>query len=84
MQVQNQALEKENQGLKAKNQVRDRDYLIGEAIVQIREVVDHLQDLAVQANVLSTKYESVSDRGRELALLLDRVKTLGLRAKAYL
>ena len=57
---------------------------MGEAIVQIREVADHLQDLAMQANVLSAKYESMSDRGRELALLLDRVKTLSLRAKAYL
>ncbi|XP_016724746.1 spindle pole body component 110-like [Gossypium hirsutum] len=66
------------------DQVRDRDYLMGEAIVQIREVADHLQDLAAQANVLSAKYEIVSDRGRELALLLDRVRTLGLREKAYL
>ncbi|KAK5824857.1 hypothetical protein PVK06_019643 [Gossypium arboreum] len=66
------------------DQVGDRDYLMGEAIVQIREVADHLQGLAAQANVLSTKYELVSDRGLELALLLDRVKTLGLRAKAYL
>ncbi|XP_016700014.1 cilia- and flagella-associated protein 57-like [Gossypium hirsutum] len=66
------------------DQVRDRDYLMVEAIVQIREVADHLQDLAAQANVLSAKYESVLDRGRELALLLDRVKTLGLKAKAYL
>ncbi|KAG8474232.1 hypothetical protein CXB51_034086 [Gossypium anomalum] len=66
------------------DQVGDRDYLIGEAIVQIREVADHLQDLAAQANVLSTKYELVTDRGLELASLLDKIKTLGLRAKAYL
>ncbi|KAG8503783.1 hypothetical protein CXB51_001922 [Gossypium anomalum] len=66
------------------DQVRDKDYLMGEAIVQIREVADHLQDLAAQANVLSIKYELVTDRGLELALLLDRIKTLGLRAKAYL
>ncbi|KAG8474234.1 hypothetical protein CXB51_033589 [Gossypium anomalum] len=66
------------------DQVRDRDYLMGEAIVQIREVADHLQDLAAQANILSTKYESVTDRGLELASLLDRIKTLGLRVKAYL
>ncbi|KAK5824567.1 hypothetical protein PVK06_019347 [Gossypium arboreum] len=59
------------------DQVRDRDYLMGEAIVQIREVADHLQDLAVQANVLNIKYELVLDRGLELAFLLDRVKTLG-------
>ncbi|KAG8474312.1 hypothetical protein CXB51_033540 [Gossypium anomalum] len=51
------------------------------AIVQIREVADHLQNLATQANVLSTKYELVTDRGLELASLLDRIKILGLRVK---
>ncbi|KAG8492555.1 hypothetical protein CXB51_009961 [Gossypium anomalum] len=66
------------------DQVGDTDYLMGEAIVQIREVADHLQDLAAQANILSTKYELVTDRGLELASLLDKIKTLGLRAKAYL
>ncbi|KAK5802847.1 hypothetical protein PVK06_030473 [Gossypium arboreum] len=65
------------------DQVRDRGYLMGEAIVQIREVADHLHDLTVQANVLSTKYELVSDKGLELALLLDRVKTLSLKEKTY-
>ncbi|KAH1033826.1 hypothetical protein J1N35_046000 [Gossypium stocksii] len=50
-----------------------RDYLMGKVIVQIQEVADHLQELTVQ----------VSNRGQELALLLDRVKTLGLRAKAF-
>ncbi|MBA0879932.1 hypothetical protein Goshw_028762, partial [Gossypium schwendimanii] len=38
---------------------------MGEAVAQVREVVDHLQTLAVQADVLSFKYESESDRGRE-------------------
>ncbi|XP_040931902.1 uncharacterized protein [Gossypium hirsutum] len=66
------------------DQVGNRDYLIGEALVQIRKVAEHLQDLAVQARTLSIMYESSSDRGRELALLLDRVKTLGLQAKVYL
>ncbi|KAG8491801.1 hypothetical protein CXB51_015032 [Gossypium anomalum] len=68
----------------SKEQVRDRDYLIGEAIIQIREVAEHVRDLAVQTDVLSMMHESSSDVGRELALLLDRVKTLGIRAKAYL
>ncbi|MBA0614919.1 hypothetical protein Godav_015137, partial [Gossypium davidsonii] len=45
------------------NQVRDRDHIMGEAVVQIREVVDHLQTLAVQADVLSVKYELESSRG---------------------
>ncbi|MBA0734578.1 hypothetical protein Gogos_018478 [Gossypium gossypioides] len=48
-------------------QVRDIDHIMGEAVAQIQEVVDHLQILAVQANVLSLKYESESDRGQELA-----------------
>ncbi|KAH1092336.1 hypothetical protein J1N35_019593 [Gossypium stocksii] len=63
---------------------KNRDYLMGEAIVEIREVADHLQALAAQADMLSVKYKLESDRGRELASLFDRVKTLGLRAKAYL
>ncbi|KAG8488916.1 hypothetical protein CXB51_016853 [Gossypium anomalum] len=68
----------------SKEQVRDRGYLIGEAIIQIREVAEHVRDLEVRADVLSMMHESSSDIGRELALLLDRVKTLGIRAKAYL
>ncbi|MFQ6667501.1 hypothetical protein Gotur_033501, partial [Gossypium turneri] len=34
---------------------------MGEAMVQIREVADHLQTLAVQADTLSMKYELESD-----------------------
>ncbi|KAA3488146.1 pericentrin-like [Gossypium australe] len=49
---------------------------MGEAVAQVREVADHLQTLAVQADVLSLKYESESDRGRELAWLLRKVKAL--------
>ncbi|MBA0786554.1 hypothetical protein Gotri_006775, partial [Gossypium trilobum] len=30
------------------NQVRCRDHIMGEAVVQIREVADHIQTLAVQ------------------------------------
>ncbi|MFQ6668128.1 hypothetical protein Gotur_033894, partial [Gossypium turneri] len=39
------------------NQVRSRDRVMGEDLVQIREVADHLQTLAVQADMLSVKYE---------------------------
>ena len=66
------------------DQVGNRDYLMGETLVQIREVAEHLQNLAVQSRMLSIMYESSSDRRQELTLLLDRVKTLGLWAKAYL
>ncbi|MBA0730119.1 hypothetical protein Golax_022805 [Gossypium laxum] len=43
------------------NQVRNRDHIIGEAVVQIREVADHLQTFAVQADMLSIKYELESN-----------------------
>ncbi|KAH1032996.1 hypothetical protein J1N35_045170 [Gossypium stocksii] len=39
----------------SQDQLRNKDYLMGEAIVQIREVADHLQDLVAQANMLSVK-----------------------------
>ncbi|MFQ6663865.1 hypothetical protein Gotur_031198 [Gossypium turneri] len=57
---------------------------MGEAVAQIREVADHLQTLAILADVLSVKYELESDRGQELASLLRKVKTLSIRAKSYL
>ncbi|XP_040940647.1 keratin, type II cytoskeletal I-like [Gossypium hirsutum] len=69
---------------RSQDQVRDRDYLMGQAIAQIREVADYLQTLVVQADVLSTKYELVSDRGQELASLLRKVKVLSIRAKPYM
>ncbi|MFQ6663834.1 hypothetical protein Gotur_031190 [Gossypium turneri] len=58
------------------DQVRNRDRVMGEAMVQIREVADHLQTLAVQADTLSVKYQLESDRGQELASLLKKIKTL--------
>ncbi|XP_052484790.1 uncharacterized protein LOC105795679 [Gossypium raimondii] len=66
------------------SQIRDRDYVMGEAVTQVREVADHLQTLAVQADILSLKYESESSRGRELAWLLKRVKALSIKAKPYM
>ncbi|MBA0673035.1 hypothetical protein Goklo_024484 [Gossypium klotzschianum] len=66
------------------NQFRNRDHIMGEAVVQTREVVDHLQTLAVQADMLSVKYELESSRGQELASLLRKIKVLSIRAKPYL
>ncbi|XP_012442028.1 uncharacterized protein LOC105767044 [Gossypium raimondii] len=66
------------------NQVRSRDHIMEEAVVQIREVADHIQTLAVQANMLSVKYELESDRRQELALLLRKIRILSNRAKLYL
>ncbi|XP_012448644.1 uncharacterized protein LOC105771798 [Gossypium raimondii] len=68
----------------SQNQVQNRDYIMGEAVSQIREVADHLQTMATQADVLSVKYELESDWGQELALLLKEVKAIGIRAKPYL
>ncbi|MBA0672657.1 hypothetical protein Goklo_029019, partial [Gossypium klotzschianum] len=46
------------------DQVKNRDHVMGEAVAQIREVADHLQTLAVQADMLSVKYELESSRGQ--------------------
>ncbi|KAK5825569.1 hypothetical protein PVK06_020421 [Gossypium arboreum] len=48
-----------------KRQVRERDHVIGEALTQIREVAEYVQDLAVRADALSMMYELVSDKGHE-------------------
>ncbi|MBA0729713.1 hypothetical protein Golax_000026 [Gossypium laxum] len=66
------------------NQVRNRDHIMGEAVAQVREVADHLQTLAVQADTLSVKYELESNQGQELALLLRKIRVLSIREKPYL
>ncbi|MFQ6652438.1 hypothetical protein Gotur_024306 [Gossypium turneri] len=58
------------------NQVENRDRIMGEAVVQIREVANYLQTLAVKADALSVKYELESSRGQELASLLRKIKVL--------
>ncbi|MFQ6643667.1 hypothetical protein Gotur_018799 [Gossypium turneri] len=52
--------------------------------LRIREVADYLQTLAVQADILSVKYELESDRGQELASLLRKIKALSVRDKPYI
>ncbi|MFQ6623068.1 hypothetical protein Gotur_003034 [Gossypium turneri] len=47
-----------------------------EAVIQIREVADHVQTLPVQADMLGVKYELESDRGQELAVLLRKIRML--------
>ncbi|KAG8498387.1 hypothetical protein CXB51_006637 [Gossypium anomalum] len=49
----------------SRGQVRERDHVMGEAIAQIREVAEYVQDLAVRADVLSLMCGSSSDIGRE-------------------
>ncbi|XP_016733145.1 myosin-7-like [Gossypium hirsutum] len=66
------------------DQVASRDHIMGEAVVQIQGVAEHLQTLAVQADVLSVKYELELDQGQKLASLLREIKVLSVRAKPYL
>ncbi|XP_052489796.1 uncharacterized protein LOC128042489 [Gossypium raimondii] len=66
------------------DQVASKDHIMGEAVVQIQGVAEHLQTLAVQADVLSVKYESESEQGQKLASLLREIKVLSVRAKPYL
>ncbi|MBA0656002.1 hypothetical protein Goklo_008411 [Gossypium klotzschianum] len=64
---------------RSQGQIRDRDHIMGEVVTQVREVADHLQTLAAQADMLSLKYESESDQGRESAWLLKKVKALNMQ-----
>ncbi|XP_016694504.1 chromosome partition protein Smc-like [Gossypium hirsutum] len=66
------------------NQVRNKDHIMGEAVTQIQEVADYLQTLAVQADMLSVKYELESNRGQELASLFRKIKALSVRARPYM
>ncbi|GMI78181.1 hypothetical protein HRI_001487400 [Hibiscus trionum] len=68
----------------SQDRVRDRDSVMAEALVQVREVAEHLQTLAVQADVLSLQTESESDRGKKLAWLFRKIRILGVKAKQYM
>ncbi|MFQ6657414.1 hypothetical protein Gotur_027093 [Gossypium turneri] len=61
------------------DQVARRDHIMGEAVVQIQGVAEHLQTLAIQADILSVKYESESYQGQKLASLLREIKIFGAR-----
>ncbi|MFQ6670965.1 hypothetical protein Gotur_035656 [Gossypium turneri] len=75
---------KKEQLLCCQSQVKDRDHIMGEVVAQFRKVAYYLQTLAVQADILSVKYELESDRGQELASLLRKIKALCVRAKSYM
>ncbi|GMI67401.1 hypothetical protein HRI_000409400 [Hibiscus trionum] len=68
----------------SQDRVRDRDSVMAEALVQVREVAEHLQTLAVQADVLSLQTESESDKGKKLAWLFRKIRILGVKAKQYM
>ena len=57
---------------------------MNEAIRQIREVAQHIRDLADDAEVLNLGTEVASERGRKLARLLDEIRILGSKARSYL
>ncbi|MFQ6661321.1 hypothetical protein Gotur_029523, partial [Gossypium turneri] len=61
------------------DQVAQRDHIMGEALVQIQEVAEHLQTFAIQVDILSVKYELESDQGQKLASLLREIKVLSIR-----
>ncbi|GMJ10732.1 hypothetical protein HRI_004742400 [Hibiscus trionum] len=66
------------------SQVWDRDCVVTEALVQEWEVAEHLQTLAIQADVLSLQTESKSNRGMKLAWLFKKIKIIGVKAKQYM
>ncbi|GMI66999.1 hypothetical protein HRI_000369300 [Hibiscus trionum] len=68
----------------SQDRIRDRDSVMVEALVQVREVAEHLQTLAVQADVLSLQTELESDRGKKLAWLFRKIRILGVKAKQYM
>ncbi|GMI71145.1 hypothetical protein HRI_000783800 [Hibiscus trionum] len=68
----------------SQDRIRDRDSVMAEALVQVREVAEHLQTLAVQADVLSLQTELESDRGKKLAWLFRKIRILGVKAKQYM
>ncbi|MFQ6647840.1 hypothetical protein Gotur_021039 [Gossypium turneri] len=68
---------------RSQGQIRGRGHIMVKALTQVQEVADHLQTLAVQVDMLSLRYESELDRGRELAWLLRKVKALNIRAILY-
>ncbi|GMI63550.1 hypothetical protein HRI_000024300 [Hibiscus trionum] len=68
----------------SQDRVRDRDCVMAEALVHVREVAEHLQTLAVQADVLSLQTESESGRGKKLVWLFRKIKILGVKAKQYM
>ncbi|KAL4377666.1 hypothetical protein GQ457_02G041290 [Hibiscus cannabinus] len=69
---------------RSQSQVEERDRSMIQAVAQVREVADHLQTLAVQADLLSLQTETESDRGKKLAWLFKKIKILGVRAKRYI
>ncbi|MBA0786122.1 hypothetical protein Gotri_027584 [Gossypium trilobum] len=89
-QMRNETLEKTRLGKfkQMKRRVEELEMALQNCEMQIEfrkaKVADYLQTLAVQADILSVKYELESDRGQELASLLRKVKGLSVRAKPYM
>ena len=68
----------------AHHQIQARDQVMGSAIVQIRRVAQHVQNLSASAEIIALNIEPSSDRVQRLAWLLEEIQTLGARARAFL
>ncbi|KAK8978445.1 hypothetical protein V6N11_008756 [Hibiscus sabdariffa] len=62
----------------SQDQVRNHDHIMSEALVQVKEVAEHLQTLAVQADVISVQTELESTQGKRLTSLLREIKLLAI------
>ncbi|MBA0787286.1 hypothetical protein Gotri_027078 [Gossypium trilobum] len=88
--MRNETLEKTSQDKieQMKRRVEELEVALQNCEMRIEfieaKVDNYLQTLAVQADILSVKYELESDRGQELASLLRKVKALSVRAKPYM
>ena len=82
--LEHSTLQLEAQHHDSRQRIQARDDLMNEAIRQIREVAQHIQDLAADAKVLSLGTEVASERGRKLSRLLDEIRILGSKARSYL
>ncbi|MFQ6666977.1 hypothetical protein Gotur_033152 [Gossypium turneri] len=56
------------------DQVARRDHIMGEAVVQIQGVAEHLQTLAIQDDILSESTNQNQIRGRSWHHYLGRLK----------
>ena len=82
--LQHSTLQWEAQLHDSRQKVHVRDNMMSEAIIQIREVTQHIQNLAADAEVLCLGTEVATERGRKLAQLLKEIKILGSKAKSCL
>ncbi|GMJ04395.1 hypothetical protein HRI_004108700 [Hibiscus trionum] len=79
MERQISRLENEKNQLKFNMQSQEHDI----SVYRVREVAEHLQTLAIEADVLSLQIELESNKGKKLAWLFRKIKNLGVKAMQY-